>query len=141
MAFVFKLVTPNGVAFEDDIDSVAVPTMAGQIMIYEEHAPLVSVLSSGVLEITQKDKTEPTPIAMSGGVVEVRHTGEVYVLADMALRGEQISEEQMKAARERADELIKEQKDAQDVDFARIQAAIDRELATISVGKKYKKLK
>lgn len=140
MAFVFKLVTPTGIAYEDEIENVSVPTLAGEIMIYEGHAPLISVLASGALEIFKKNDNI-VALAVSGGVVEVRHTGDVFVLSDMAVRAENINDKEIKAARERADRLIEQQKESEDIDFARIQAAIDRELVKISVGNQYRKLK
>ncbi len=138
MSFVFKLVTPDGIAYEDEIEKVAVPTLSGEIMIHEGHAPLVSVLSSGPLEITKKEGSS-NHLAVSGGVLEVRHTGQVYVLSDMAIRAEHIDDEQIKNAQKRAEELLKRQKDVEDVDFARLQAMIDREMAKVNVGNKYRK--
>jgi F-type H+-transporting ATPase subunit epsilon len=136
--FSFKLVTPSGVAYQDDIEKVSVPTMAGDIEILEGHNVLVSVVASGELTV-HKGKGESTPLAVSGGVVEVREGGEVYVLADMAIRADEIDVKKAEEARARAEELLKEQKNVEDVDFARIQAMIDREMTKINVGNKYRK--
>ncbi len=136
--FTFKLVTPAGVAYEDEIEKVEVPTLDGNIEIHEGHAVLVSVVASGEL-IVHKGNNESTPLAISGGVVEVRESGEVYILADMAIRAEDIDIQKAEEARARAEQLLEEQKNVEDVDFARIQAMIDREMTKINVGNKYRK--
>ena len=138
MNFSFQVVTPSGVAYAETIEKISLPTTSGEIMVYEGHAPLVSVLGSGEMIITKEKGSEGLSMAVSGGVVEMRHTGELVVLTDMALRADDIDVEEAEKARKRAEELLKEQKDVEDIDFARIQAMIDREMAKIQVGNKYR---
>lgn len=137
--FKFKIVTPDGITYDDAVESVSIPTETGEITILEHHAAIVSVLRAGELEVRKKDHT--TLIVISGGVVEVREGGDVYVLADTAERAEHIDIERAEAAKKRAEELIAQATHADDVDFARIQAAIEKELARIRVGKKYRNIK
>ena len=63
---------------------------------------------------------------------------ELYIVADTAERAEQIDIARAEAARQRAEELMKQQQIA-DVDYARIQAKLEKELARVRVGKKYRK--
>ncbi len=133
----FKIVTPNGIVYEDTVDKVAIPTKLGDIVVLEKHAPIVSVLRAGELVI-HKDKNE-IPLAIAGGVLEVRPTGEVYVMADAAERAEEIDLERAEAARARAEELMKQKDAALNIDFARLQAKIEKEMARLTVGKKYRK--
>ena len=72
--------------------------------------------------------------------MEIRPTGEVYVMADAAERAEHIDVDRAEDARKRAEDLMKKQSNLADIDFARIQAKMEKELARISVGKKYRKL-
>ena len=132
----FKVVTPHGVTYEDNVEKVSIPTMAGDIEILENHAALVSVLAPGELVIHKDDHT--VNLAVSGGIIEMRPTGELYILADTAERAEDIDVERADAARKRAQELLKQQKNVADVDFARIQAMIEKETVRLSVGNKYR---
>lgn len=136
----FKIVTPDGVTYEDEIEKVTIPTGGGQITVLEGHAPLVSTLKPGIVHV-HKEKENVTELAVSTGIIEVRPDSEVYLMADTSERAEDIDVERAQEARDRAEELIRQQENAADVDFARLQASIDKELARISVGKNWKKLK
>jgi len=137
-AITFKIVTPEGVIYDDSIDKVTIPTKAGAITVYPDHAALVSVLRPGELNIHKDGNV--VNLAVASGFFEVRPNSEVYIMADTAERAEEIDLERAEQARQRAEELMKQKLGAEDVDFARIQAMIDREMARISVGKKYKKI-
>ena len=135
----FQNVTPEGVVYADDVQKATIPTSSGEITVLPNHAPLVSVLKAGRLLVTKKNN--PVVMAVSGGVIEVRPDSRVYVMADTAERAEDIDIARAEEARKRAEALLKQQTNIADVDFARIQAAIEKELARLDVGKRYKKLK
>jgi len=135
----FKIVTPEGVIYDDNILKVTVPTNAGEITILPDHAPIVSVLKAGELTITKEDSAEKVELAVSTGILEIRPSGEIYILADTAERAEHIDLERAETARKRAEELLKKHKDVEDVQFAAIMAKIEKELARISVAKRYRK--
>ena len=132
----FKIVTPDGIIHDDVVDQVSIPTTMGQITVLPNHIPLISVLTAGELII--KKGEEVTNLAVSSGVIEVRPGSELYIVADTAERAEQIDIARAEAARQRAEELMKQQQIA-DVDYARIQAKLEKELARVRVGKKYRK--
>lgn len=132
----FKIVTPYGVTYDDMIEKVTIPTAAGEITVLENHTPLVSILAPGELIIHKEGYT--TGIALSGGFFEIRPNSDVYIMADTAEHGEQIDIERAEAAQKRAEELLKQIQNVEDVDYARLQAAIEKELVRVSVGRKYK---
>ncbi len=134
----FKVVTLHGITYQDNIDKVTIPTQSGDVTILEDHAPLVSVVKPGEMTI-HKDGAE-IPFAVSSGILEIRPTGEVYVMADTAERAEDIDIERAEEARKRAEELMKQQYGTEHVDFARMQAMIEKELVRVDVGNKYRKL-
>lgn len=134
----FKIVTPDGVVCADDVDSINIPTSNGEIGVMPGHAPLVAVVVAGELRF-KKDNQE-TALAVSSGVVEVRPNSEVYILADTAERAEHINLERAQAAVARAQELMRQQANLDDVDFARLQAKMEKELARLRIGKKYRKI-
>lgn len=134
----FRIVTPDGITFEDEITQVSVPTQSGEITILPHHIPLVSVLKAGEIRITKENNE--TDIAVSTGVIEVRPQDEVYVIADTAERAEHIDLERAEAARKRAEELLQQRSTLEDMEFARLQAKLEKEMARLRVGKKYRKL-
>lgn len=134
----FKIVTPEKVIYENEINQVTIPTMSGEITILPNHIPLVSVLKAGELKI--KDKNGEHNLAVSGGFLEVRGNNEIVILADHAERAEEIDIQKAEEARKRADEQMKGIKNVQDIDYARLQAVIDRELNKLKIAKKYRHL-
>ncbi len=135
---ILKIVTPDGITYESEIDQVSIPTQNGEITVLPNHIPLVSVLKAG--EIRAQKNSQEVGLSVSGGVVEVRPHSEIYILADTAERAEHIDLERAETARIRANEMMKHISMTETVEFARIQAKIEKELARIQVGKKYKKL-
>ncbi len=135
-----KLITPQGIAYEDAIDQVSVPTATGEITILPGHIPLISLLAAGELKIKKGD--HETVLAVSpSGVIEVGNDNTVSILADTAERAEAIDVAMAEAARARAEELLKQTQFADDREFTTIQAAIEREVNKIRVGQKYRHLR
>lgn len=134
----FKIVTPERVVYEKDIYQVSLPTAAGEITVLPHHIPLVTVLKTG--EMLIKDEDGERPIAVAGGFVEVKDGEHLVVLADNAERAEEIDVERAEKAKARAEEQMKAIKAGDDIDFARLQAVIEREMNRIKVGKKYRNL-
>lgn len=135
----FKIVTPDGVVYDDaGVEKVSIPTVMGEITVLPNHIPLLSVIAPGELVIYKNN--EPIAIAISGGMLEVRRGSEVSILADTAERAEHIDLERAEKARKRAEELLATEKDMDDVEFARLQAAMEKELARLRVGRKYRRL-
>ena len=134
----FKIVTPEKVIYEDEIFQVSIPTASGEITVLPNHIPLISVLQSG--EMTIKDKDGEHIMALAGGFLEIRDNNEVVILADNVERADEIDLERAEEARKRAIEQMEEAKNREDIDYAKLQAVMDREMNRIRVGKRYKKL-
>jgi F-type H+-transporting ATPase subunit epsilon len=136
-ALKLKIATPEKVVYGNEVDQVSIPTMDGEITVLPNHVPLVSVLKAGEMRIVDKEGEQV--LAVSGGFLEVRGQNEIVILADNAERATEIDVERAEQARARAEEMMKQAKAAEDIDFAKLQAVIDREMNRIRVGKKYKK--
>lgn len=78
-SFTLAIVTPGGEIFRGDIQALRVPGAAGSFGVLAGHAPLVSTLAPGVLEVTTADKHQR--YAVTGGLAEVQPT-QVTILAD-----------------------------------------------------------
>ncbi len=134
----FTIVTQERVVYEDNVLRVTVPTRSGEITILPRHAPLVSLLKAGVMTVYKQDGEHV--LSTSGGIIEVRPGSKVVILADTAERGEEIDEERAEAARRRAEEMLKEKEKLSDVQFAALQAQIEKEVKGIKAARKYRRL-
>jgi F-type H+-transporting ATPase subunit epsilon len=51
-----KIVTPESLFFEGDVDSIIMPGLDGDLGILEDHAPIITLLSEGRLQIGSAGK-------------------------------------------------------------------------------------
>lgn len=143
--FPLTILTMQETAHEGEVTSVTAPTADGEITILARHTPLVTVLKPGRLVLRKPfegnvhDDPEEVRMAVGGGFLEVRKSGEVVVLADMAERAGDIDLEQARAARARAEKMLEEEEKLEAEDFARFQAILDREMARIKVAQNTRK--
>lgn len=75
-----QIITPDKELFKGEAKSITVPGVDGSMGFLDKHAPLITVLKAGNVEVTLPDnKTESFPL--KGGVVEVSNN-KVIVLAE-----------------------------------------------------------
>jgi len=128
----FEIITPERVVLKDEVDQVTIPTAEGEITILPNHIPLIAVLRPG--ELVVKKGKEEIVMSCSGGFIEV--TGDkVLVLADTAEKAEELVEEEIEKARERAQKIL-EEKHVDAEKYADAAAAMERELARLKVARK-----
>jgi F-type H+-transporting ATPase subunit epsilon len=135
----FEVVTPERVVSSQEVVQISVPTTTGEITILPDHIPLVSILQPGVIELKKADGSREV-LAVSGGFIEVRKD-KVVILADTAERGEELDEARIKEAQRRAEELKKNAKAVDDVQFTDIAARIEKELARNRALDRWRKIK
>jgi len=132
----FKIATPEQVVFKDEVEQITLPTKMGEITVLPDHIPLIAVLTPG--EVFIKKGNVKQAMSVSGGFIEVQ-AEKVVVLADTAERAEEIDIKRAEEARERAQQAMsKKHMDA--VQFAGLAAQIEKEMARIRVGQKYKRV-
>ena len=130
----FKIVTPERVVYESEIDQAILPTAQGQITILPNHISLVGVLKPGELMI--KKGKEEIAMAVSGGMIEVAKN-KVVVLADTAEHASEIDEQRAQEAKDRALKLMSE-KNREEVDYTGLAIQIEKELARLKVARRHK---
>ena len=80
----FELVSPERLLVSRDVGMVVVPGAEGDFGVLRDHAPLISTVRPGVIDIYDDGTTVSDRIFVSGGFAEV--TGErCTVLADEAV--------------------------------------------------------
>ncbi|MBR4572278.1 MAG: ATP synthase F1 subunit epsilon [Prevotella sp.] len=66
-----KIVSPEKVLYEGEATSVKVPGVLGGMEILQNHAPLISALTTGKVAYSNAEGTQEIQVA--GGFVEVLH--------------------------------------------------------------------
>lgn len=134
----FKIITPERTVFSEEVTQVSLPTSEGEITVLSHHIPLVTILKPGELRYA-KDGAEHA-IAVSGGFAEVRPENSLVILADTAEHAAEINLTRAQEAHDRAARLMAEPRRRDDVDYAALAGKIEKELARLRVGNKYRKL-
>lgn len=81
----FELVTPEKLLVSQPVDMVVVPGSEGNFGVLPGHAPLISTIRPGTIDIYQQDRTTIVQrIFIAGGIAEVTPDG-CTVLADEAM--------------------------------------------------------
>lgn len=83
MSFQLSIVTPSGKAFDDLVDSVALPGSEGGLEVYSGHMPMVVALVDGKLKIRKAGVVQEFTTA--SGILEVMPDHNVLVLVDSAV--------------------------------------------------------
>lgn len=65
-----KIVSPERVEFDGEVESVLVPGTLGSFEILNDHAPIISSLEKGKVEYTTKEGK--VKLGILGGFVEVK---------------------------------------------------------------------
>ncbi len=81
--FKFELVTPERMALSEDVGQVVVPGVEGDFTVLPGHAPVISALRPGIIDVTLPDARR-TRIFVKGGFAEV-DADRLTVLAERAL--------------------------------------------------------
>lgn len=89
--------------FSGSVESIQVTGSEGELGIHPGHAPLITQLKPGMVRLVSQGTEEL--IYVNGGLLEIQ-PGNVTVLADTALRAEDLDEQAAQAAKEQAEAQI-----------------------------------
>ncbi len=138
-----KIVTPEKLILEEEVESVTIPTKEGEITVLPDHVPLIAPLAGG--DIVAMVNDEYVPMAIVGGFLEVKNSEnggtEVAILADFAEHLSDISEEAIAKAKARAEELKKLAENNEIVDFEHFETELERSLTRVKIADKWKNRK
>ncbi|KMT65995.1 F0F1 ATP synthase subunit epsilon [Catenovulum maritimum] len=105
--------------FSGLVESIQITGIEGELGIMPGHTPLITPIKPGMVRLV-KEFGEEELIYLSGGILEVQPTN-VIVLADTAVRGEDLDEQAALEAKRQAEEHINNPS----ADFEYAQAAIE----------------
>ena len=113
---------------------VFAPAKMGEVGIAPRHAPLLTALGPGEVRVQDADGKEES-IYITGGLLEVQ-PHRVTILADTALRGDQLDEAAALASQQEAEEALKGA--SEETDIARAQAELAEARARYRAAQKLK---
>jgi F-type H+-transporting ATPase subunit epsilon len=132
MTLHLEIVTPERLAYEDDVDMVLVPGAEGELGILPHHTPLVSLLGVGELKIRKGGEEES--FAIAGGFLQVR-PDKVVVMAETADLASEIDLERAQEARREAERAL-ESGYVEGADLAAARAQLQSALLRIRVAER-----
>lgn len=113
-----EVVSPEKVAYSDEVKQVTVPSSTGQLTILPKHTPLFTKLVEGELKVIPEDKGEPIYMAIGGGFLEV-YMDSVTILVTRAVHQDELDEKEIIEAKERAEKVLKEKPSPEEYQAAR----------------------
>lgn len=136
MNLYLEIITPEKIVFKDEIDEVIVPTVKGQVSILPNHIGLLTQVAAG--EITIKKQGKEYFLAITGGFLEVANN-KISILADYAVRSEEIEIAKAQEAQKRAQKLMEEK--TSERDFAIAESQLRRSLLELKVAHRRKHIR
>lgn len=115
---------------------VVAPGSMGELGIYPGHTPLLTRIKPGSVRIKRPDVDEDEVIYVSGGMLEVQ-PNRVTVLSDTAIRGKDLDESRALAAKQAAEESMKNR--TNDLDYAQAQAELAGAIAQLRIIEQIRK--
>jgi F-type H+-transporting ATPase subunit epsilon len=129
------IVSAEGQIFSGEASMVFVPGSQGDLGIAPRHAPLLTTLKAGEVRV-QSDGAEEQSFYVGGGSLEVQ-PNQVTVLADTAARAKDLDEAAALAAKQRAEDALRQHTDK--VDIAEAQAELARVVAQLRAIERLRK--
>lgn len=132
MPLKLEIVTPEARVFSDEVDTVVVPGVEGELGILPQHAPLVTTLKPGELRYSKASQVQE--YCVGEGLIEITANA-VRVLTDTALDESGIDEQNVQEALARAEARMKE-KDIGPEEVAAVEAMIAKSAAQLRFKRK-----
>ena len=111
------IVSAEGEIHSGEAAMVFAPASMGEVGIAPRHAPMLTTLRPGEVRVQDPEGNEET-IYVTGGMLEIQ-PNQVTILADTALRGDQLDEAAALAAQQEAEKALEGASQETDVDRAK----------------------
>ena len=130
-----SIVSAEKEIFSGQVEMVVASGTIGKLGFYPGHTPLLTGVKPGPIRLKLEGGEEEIFFA-SGGYIEVQQTS-ITVLADTALRADDLDEAAAQAASDKAEQELADNRS--DIDFGRVQADIQETAAMLRTIRKYRK--
>ena len=103
-AFAFELVSPERRRFSGQVEAVIVPGTEGEFTVLKDHAPFMSTLKPGIVEIDET-ASKKVRLFVRGGFADVSPKG-LTILAEQAIAVEDLDAAKLDAQIKNAEEDV-----------------------------------
>lgn len=128
-----KIVTPEKLLIDEEVNQVNVSTEQGQIGILPYHTNLMAKLSPGELIIKKNGKVEA--LAIGEGFLQITDNI-LTVMTDLATYAQDIDERAVEEAKKRAEQALEQT--LSDEEYAETLANLEKSLAQLRVKRRHK---
>ncbi len=118
-AFQFELVAPERLLMSETVDQVVVPGSEGYFTVLKGHAPFMSTMRPGVVDVTPAGGGAAQRIFVRGGFADVSNEG-LTILAEQAIPLAEIDGETLAREVKNAEEDVADAKDGATKDAAEL---------------------
>ena len=122
--------------FSGEAEFVVLPGEAGELGIYPRHTPLITRIKPGTVRIKVAGQAAEELVFVAGGILEVQ-PGVVTVLADTAIRGQDLDEAKALEAKRLAEEAM--QNKTSNLEIAKAQSELAEAMAQIQAIEKFRR--
>lgn len=129
-----ELITLTGVKLRESVHEVMLPTPDGVIAVFKDHAPLVTIASTGVISVRKKPDHPDDMMeryVVDRGIIEIANDT-VRVLVDEADKDSEVVAKEAEEALARAKKLRSEARDQ--VSLEKAQSLVDRETSRLKIA-------
>ena len=103
-AFHFELVSPERLLFSGSVEAVVVPGAEGEFTVLRDHAPVMTTLKPGIVEVDETS-TKKSRLFVRGGFADVSGEG-LTILAEQAIPVEELDAARIDAQIKDAEEDV-----------------------------------
>ena len=126
-----KIVTPEKIVFEDDVDSISAKGTSGSFGIYPDHIPFMTTLDVDIAKTVKSGKEYIFSII--GGTFQFKNN-EAVILTEVAENSADIDATRAQLAKERAEAQLNTAETPNDIKIAN--AALARAMARLKAASK-----
>jgi F-type H+-transporting ATPase subunit epsilon len=127
--FQFELVSPERLLMSAEVDQVVVPGSEGYFTVLKGHAPFMSTLKPGVVDVTVAGGGSVDRIFVRGGFADVNTDG-LTILAEQAIPLAEVNAEMLAQEVRNAEEDVADAKDGASKDAAEMKLQQLKEVQT-----------
>ena len=132
-----EIVSAEKEIWSGDAKLVSASAQMGEVGIAPGHTPFITRIKPGEIRVHPSDESEEIDIYVSGGIMEVQPYV-VTIMADTALRVEELDEASAQKAKEEAEAALAGQKPGE-IDYKAIQAQLAEASAQLQLIKKLRR--
>ncbi|WP_108652829.1 F0F1 ATP synthase subunit epsilon [Dongshaea marina] len=129
MTFHLDVVSAEEMLFSGAVESVSLTGLEGELGIYHGHAPLLTQIRPGMVQIVRLHGSEEV-MYISGGMLEIQ-PGTATVLADTVIRATDLDEAKAQEAKKAAEDQISNSHG--DIEYAQAEAELAKAIAQLRV--------